>query len=222
MLRELIHLARHAPRVLALKQKLSQAELYDVLIERADDAGFRERRARLVGDLRGDVLEIGCGTGRTFEHYDARARVRAIDFDEDFLVRARPRLRENITMERADAQSLPFADESFDAVVVCLVLCSIPNVPKAIAEAKRVLKKGGELRAIEHVISDRAIAGALMHAVDPLWLRLNEQGCHLDRDTITDVRAAFDDVRVEESFQIFSAGLPAFPMVSLRATRRAD
>ncbi len=217
MLRELIHLARHAPSVLALKKKLSQVDLYDTLIERADDAGFRERRASLVSDLRGDVLEIGCGTGHTFAHYAEGARVRAVDVDDDFIARAHTRIRPNITIEKADAQSLPFEDESFDAVVVCLVLCSIPDPMRALAEMKRVLRKTGELRAIEHVISDHAISGTLMRAVDPVWLRLNEQGCHMDRDTLKEARSVFDDVRIEESFQIFSAGLPAFPMVAFVA-----
>jgi SAM-dependent methyltransferase len=219
MLRELIHLARHAPATLALKKKSSQVDLYDTVIQRADDAGFRERRARLVSDLRGDVLEIGCGTGFTFAHYDERARVRAIDIDDDFLERARTRARPNVTIARGDAQLLAFEDESFDAVVVCLVLCSVPDAARVLAECKRVLRKGGELRAIEHVISEGAIAAPLMRAVDPLWLRLNEQGCHMDRDTLRDVRGVFDDVVLVERFQIFSAGLPAFPMVTIAAKR---
>ncbi len=223
MLRELIHLARHAPSVLALKKKLSQVDLYDTVMERADAAGFRERRVWLASDLRGDVLEIGCGTGFMFELYNRDARVRAIDVDDDFIARAKTRAAgldgANITVEHADACALPFPDESFDAIVVCLVLCSIPDPARALAEAKRVLRRGGELRAIEHVISDRAIPGALMHAADPVWLRLNEQGCHMDRDTLTTMRSTFDAVEVVDRFQIYSAGLPAFPMLALRAKK---
>ncbi len=166
------------------------------------------------------MLEIGCGTGMMFEHYAAEGvRVRAIDNDDAFLERARTRLRPNVELLKADARHLPFADESFDAVVACLVFCSIPEPEVAFAEAKRVLRRGGELRLIEHVASDRPLPRALMHAADPLWLWLNHQGCHMDRDTAATVRAAFPSVEVTERFQVWSAGLPAFPMIALRARR---
>jgi ubiquinone/menaquinone biosynthesis C-methylase UbiE len=218
MLRELIHLARHAPETLSLKRTLDQAELYDTVITRADDAGFRARRTGLVSDLRGDVLEIGCGTGFMFDHYGSAARVVAIDTEEAFLDRARARIGErSIDAMHADAQKLPFPDASFDAVVACLVFCSIPDARAAFAEAKRVLRPGAELRMIEHVRSDHAISAALMNLADPIWLRLNEQGCHMNRDTLSIARSIFDHVDVTERFQIFSAGLPAFPMLTLRA-----
>jgi hypothetical protein len=62
------------------------------------------------------------------------------------------------------------------------------------------------------------MARTLMHAVDPLWVWINEQGCHMDRDTLAQVRTTFGDVSVEH-FQIYSNGLPAFPMCSLRVTK---
>ena len=221
MLRELIHLARHAPKTLALKRRLSHVDLYDAVMQDADDAGFRAHRAWLASDLRGDVLEIGCGTGFMFSHYLTEARVHAIDVDEDFLTRGRERAARhpNIEVSRADAQALPFADASFDAVVACLVFCSIPDAAQALHEAKRVLRPTGTLRLIEHVCSHRPISRLLMHAADPIWLRLNEQGCHMDRDTTETVRSVFGDVRVVDEFQIYSSTLPAFPMVSLHARK---
>lgn len=218
MLRELIHLARHAPETLSLKRKLDQATLYDTVIARADDAGFRARRTGLVSDLHGNVLEIGCGTGFMFDHYGPAAHVVAIDTDEAFLACARSRIGErSIDAMQADAQRLPFPDASFDAAVACLVFCSIPDARAAFAEVKRVLRPGAGLRMIEHVVSEHAISAALMNLADPIWLRLNEQGCHMNRDTLSVARAVFDHVEVTERFQIFSAGLPAFPMLSLRA-----
>jgi SAM-dependent methyltransferase len=211
MLRELIHLARHVPGTLALKRRLEQVDLYETVMESANAAGFLERRRALVGDLTGDVLEVGCGTGLMFTHYGSAARVRAIDVDDAFLDRARTRATPHIEVSVADAQHLPFDDASFDAVVSCLVFCSIPDAKRALAEARRVLKPGGKLRMVEHVISEHAIAAGLMHLVDPLWLWLNEQGCHMDCDTVSLVRDAFGDIHTER-FQIYSDGLPAFPM----------
>jgi SAM-dependent methyltransferase len=218
MLRELVHLARHAPSVLLLKRKLDHVELYETVMKRADDAGLVDRRRALADGLVGDVLEVGCGTGFMFEHYPPAARVRAIDIDDVFLEHARARVTPNVEVMLADAQALPFPDASFDAVVSALVFCSIPDAGRALAEARRVLRTGGEMRMIEHVVSARPIARTLMRAVDPLWLWMNEQGCHMDRDTVAQVRTTFGDAVVEH-FQIFSNGLPAFPMCSIRAKK---
>jgi len=218
MLRELIHLARHAPGALALSRRLDKVDLYETIMQRGEEAGFRAWRDWLAKDLAGDVLEIGCGTGFMFEHYARTARVIAIDVEEDFLARARPRAEgKRIEVRAADAESLPFPDASFDFVIASLVFCSIPHAARALAEAKRVLKPGGELRLVEHVVSSRPLSRALMHATDPIWLHLNGQGCHMDRDTVATVREVFDHVEIVERFKIFSDGLPAFPMVALRA-----
>ncbi len=221
MLRELIHLARHAPATLLLKRRVDQVELYETVMARANDAGLAERRRALVSDLEGDVLEIGCGTGLQFEHYSEQARVRAIDMDDRFLELARTRATSSIHISHGDAEKLPFPDASFDAVVACLVFCSVPNAARAFAEVKRVLRPGGEIRMLEHVVSDGAIAASLMRTFDPLWLRLNEQGCHMDRDTIARAREVFGELDIDR-FQIFSAGLPAFPMCVMKSAWRGE
>ncbi|MHC4819564.1 MAG: hypothetical protein ACYTF8_16085, partial [Planctomycetota bacterium] len=71
MLREIAHFVRHVPGVVRLGVTRSHADVFAVLMERADAAGLAAWRARLVGDVRGHVLEIGCGTGSMFRHYAA-------------------------------------------------------------------------------------------------------------------------------------------------------
>ena len=154
-----------------------------------------------------------------FAHYARGARVRAIEIDDDMIARARTRATPNVEILQADAEALPFPDASFDAAVSCLVFCSIPHAERALAEVHRVLRTGGELRMMEHVVSPSPVARTLMRAFDPVWLHLNGQGCHLSRDTVQDVREVLGDVTAEP-FQIFSAGMPAFPMRSIRARRR--
>src|SRR5688572_31778372 len=88
MIREVFHFLRHAPATLKLKKGLSQAELYDTLMDRADAAGLGARRDALVEGLHGDVLEIGAGTGRMFRRYRADARVTAIEPDPAFRERS--------------------------------------------------------------------------------------------------------------------------------------
>jgi ubiquinone/menaquinone biosynthesis C-methylase UbiE len=184
-------------------------------MERAEARGLGAARAKLGGAARGRVLEVGCGTGMLFAHYTDQVEVVAIDTDEKFLARARDRAEAaaaRIEVAVGDVTALPYPDASFDEVVAFLVLCSVPDVAKALAECKRVLKPGGALRLFEHVVSESPGAAKWMKRVDPLWLRANGQGCHLDRDTVADVeRAGFTIAELEKS-QLWSPGLPAFPL----------
>ncbi len=222
MLRELFHLARHAPATLRLKSRLPQVDLYDELMLRGEAAGMAAHRRALVSDLLGEVLEIGSGTGLMFEHYPAEVKLTALELDGDFLARAGDRARSaaaDVTLLRGDAASLAFPEEAFDAVVSSLVLCSVESPADALAEIARVLRPGAPLRLIEHVVSERPVAAALMRAADPLWLHLNGQGCRMARDTVATVGEAGFVVESVEAFQVFSPGLPAFPMRAIRARR---
>jgi SAM-dependent methyltransferase len=222
VLRELGLFVRSAPGALALKARLSQAELYDVLIGRMDDAGLAARRDALVGDLDGRVLEVGAGTGLDFARYPATARVTALEPDPAFAARATARAAAAaaaIELVDGRGEALPFADASFDAVVFGLVLCSVGDVGAVLAEAHRVLRPGGALRLLEHVRSDRPVAGALMVAVNPLWRLLNGQGCNLHRRPLPAIEAAGFVVEEVERFQVFAEGIPAFPMQLIRARK---
>jgi SAM-dependent methyltransferase len=173
-------------------------------------------RARLVGDLEGDILEIGCGTGATFEHYAAAATVTATDYSEHMLPKARSAADAadaSIELRQADAGALPFDDASFDAAVSTLVLCSVPDLDQALSELRRVLRPGGALRIFEHVRSDRAWVAGLQRVVNPAW-GLVADGCHLNRDTASAVKAAGFGVEREEQPQ--SSALP-FKSIALFA-----
>jgi SAM-dependent methyltransferase len=219
---ELGHFLRHAPATLALKARLSPAALYATLIERADAAGLAARRAALVRDLRGHVVEIGCGTGAMFAHYAGPVRVTAVEPDESFGARAVAAAAAAAVPTEvifASGDALPLADASCDAAVLALVLCSVRSVDAVCAEIARVVRPGGAVRLLEHVRSPRAVAGALMRAIDPLWYVLNGQGCHLHRDPLPALARAGLRVDAIEPFQIWSPGLPAFPMRLIDAVR---
>lgn len=220
MLRELAHFARHAPHALRLKRRLSQAELYDQLCGAGEDAGMAAWRARLVEDLTGDVIEIGSGTGFMFPYYAAGARVTAVEPDAAFAALAAPRAAAAaaaITLVDGSAEELPGPPRSRDAAVVGLVLCSVRNPDTVLGELARVLRPGAPLRLVEHVRSPRVVAGALMRAVNPLWLALNAQGCNMHRDPLPLIRDAGFLVERVEPFQIFTPGIPAFPMRAIWA-----
>jgi ubiquinone/menaquinone biosynthesis C-methylase UbiE len=142
------------------------------------------------------VLELGVGTGLNLPLYPPEVgEVTGIDPDESMLRQAgrrADRAAVPVRLVPAPAEELPFEAAGFDAVVVTLALCTIPEPGIALREARRVLKPGGEFRALEHVRVEGI--GRLQEVATPVWKRV-AGGCHLDRDTLDRVRAAGFEVR---------------------------
>jgi ubiquinone/menaquinone biosynthesis C-methylase UbiE len=154
--------------------------------------GLGALRRWTTAPLRGRVLELGCGTGLNLEHYPAAAAVLGLEPDAARLALAVPRAASaaaSVTLCAASAESLPFPAASFDAAAGTLVFCTIPDPARALAELRRVLVPGGELRLLEHVRLAHPLVGAFQDAIAPLWYRLAE-GCHPNRDTVGTLRAA--------------------------------
>ena len=164
---------------------------YDRLMERVERAGLRERRSRLLRALEGDVLEIGAGTGLGLPHYERAARVVQLEPDRHLrrqLERKRALARVPVEIVPGEAEALPFPDESFDAVVSTLVLCSVRDPGRALAEIRRVLRPEGRLVLIEHVRGESALGG-WQDLLAPLH-RLLAGGCSPNRRTAETVQAA--------------------------------
>lgn len=146
------------------------------------------------------ILELGVGTGKSFPFYPSAAEVTAIDISEKMLGRARrraERLGTNVELQVADAQCLPFADSSFDTVVTTFVFCSVPDALQGLREAKRVLKRGGKLLMLEHVLSEILWLRRVMRWLDPVTHRL--WGAHIDRETVkTVIAAGFEITEVQD------------------------
>ena len=161
------------------------AQLYDRLTASEERRLLSDARRALLADLGGDVIEIGAGTGRNFPYYPPAARLTATDRSPHMLRKAQRKLgaaQAAITLRRADAQTLPFADAAFDHAVGTLVLCSVPEPRRALAEIARVTKPGGRVRLIEHVRADGRQTARMQRLLTPIW-RIVGDGCHLDRDT---------------------------------------
>ena len=184
------------------------AAVYDHLVTEGE---LEPRRAVLLAGLRGDVLEIGAGTGANFAHYPPEAHVTALEPDPFMAARARRKLAAaalaSIEVREEPAESLPFADASFDAVVSTLVLCTVDDVTRSLAEIRRVLRPGGEFRFLEHVRAE-GIFGRVQDVIQPVygWC---VAGCHSNRRTEDALRAAGFEVAPVERFR-----LPPFPAVS--------
>jgi ubiquinone/menaquinone biosynthesis C-methylase UbiE len=191
------------------------AAWYD-FFDRMGDERLLPLRDRLVANLHSHVLEVGCGTGKNLEHYrwEQIASLEATEPDPFMLRRARERLarldgdtRAKVRLTEAPAEALPFPDAQFDAVVSCLVLCTVAELPRALVEMRRVLKPGGELRLLEHVARDDGMR-RVQGAVQPVYGWFSA-GCRLDRRTEDAVRAVGFELEVQERTS-FSPLHPAF------------
>jgi ubiquinone/menaquinone biosynthesis C-methylase UbiE len=173
--------------------------LYDLLARRAERAGIGQLRHDLLADLEGDVIEIGSGTGASLPYYERATRVVAVEPDASMAKRLPAKVAEAkvpIEVVSTRGQTLPFPDETFDAAVAAFVLCSVEDQGEVLAEARRVLRPGGKLVVLEHVLGEGGTA-RWQNRLTPLHKRMSGN-CHLNRDTRAAVaRAGFDVTGVE-------------------------
>ncbi|MEU7842054.1 methyltransferase domain-containing protein [Micromonospora sp. NPDC049114] len=171
------------------------ARVYERLSIAMDRAGTAAFRRDLVAGLTGRVLEVGAGNGRMFTHYPPTVtEVVAVEPERRLraaAVRAAPAAPVPITVVDGVAEALPAADGEFDAVVVALVLCTVPDQAAALAEIHRVLRPAGQLRFFEHVAAEESgrLRRVQRFSDATLWPKLFA-GCHTGRDTTAAIEAA--------------------------------
>lgn len=201
------------------------ARLYGALAPISELGGGPGARRELLAGLGGEVVELGCGSGLNFRHYPAEvSRVAALEPEPRLRrIAARAARRAGAAFAVLDgvAEALPFPDGSQDAVVSALVLCSVDDLQAALAEARRVLRPGGELRFLEHVRGP-GVGGSVEDLVDPLWSRV-VGGCHLNRDTVAEVERAGLRIQAVRALptRVLGAPLPVPRLLLGRAVRPA-
>jgi SAM-dependent methyltransferase len=170
------------------------ARVFDCISPSIEREAGRHRAALLAG-LSGRVVELGAGNGANFEHYPATVE-EVVAFEPEAYLRQKATAAAHaaavpVSVGDAVAEVLPLEQRSVDAAVASLVLCSVSDPERALAELRRVLKPGGELRFFEHVRSDDPRKARLQRRLDGsgLWPRL-AGGCHCARDTIAAIEAA--------------------------------
>jgi ubiquinone/menaquinone biosynthesis C-methylase UbiE len=177
--------------------------IYDRGFKATEEAGLREMRRELVAQARGRVLELGAGTGLNMELYPHEGIDRLVltEPDPHMFKQLRQRAKEGCPgaeLLEAGAEALPAEDDSFDTVVVTLVLCTVPNQPAALREISRVLAPGGQLLFLEHVRAHDAGLAKWQDRLEKPWRFLGD-GCHCNRDTVAAIGAAgFELAEVEE------------------------
>ncbi len=221
MIREIYYVLRYGRSVQKRQKEMGLVEFQKDLVRREDAEGYGELRSSLVGDLEGDILEIGAGTGATFQYYGPKAKVTAIEPHDQFraaAVEAAHNAPAQIQVVPGEGENLPFEDASFDVVSASRVLCSVTSPAKTLEEFKRVLRPGGEIRLLEHVRSEHLLAGPMMDLLNPIWLRINKIGCNWNRRTVEEVKAAGFVIRSLEPYKIYSKASPAaFPLRMIKA-----
>jgi len=150
-----------------------------------DNKQNRRIRARVCGDLEGDVVEIGFGTGLNLPHLPAGVTLlRAVEPSELGVHIARDRINSSpvpVQIVGLDGQHLPFEDHSADAVLSTWTLCTIPDAVAALREVRRVLRPGGMLHFVEHGTAPDAGVRRWQDRLNGVQRRLG-CGCNLNRD----------------------------------------
>jgi ubiquinone/menaquinone biosynthesis C-methylase UbiE len=197
------------------------AFLYD-LGARLSGERLAPLRELVAGEARGRVLEIGCGTGANLEYYRWAYvdSLEASDPDPYMLRRAQhwlrrlpPYVKEKLKLARTPAETLPYEDASFDVVISTLVLCSVKDLDKSIAEVKRVLKPGGQFRLLEHV-AGTGWEYRCQRVLQPVYGVLASR-CRLTRRTEETLRNAGFQVEIEQRTR-FGPLFPAFVAVATK------
>lgn len=199
---------------------------YARLAPMEEKRGADAHRRELLADLSGRVVEVGAGTGINFAYYpDTVTEVLAVEPEPYLRTIATNAARlapVPVTVLDGVADQLPLQDESCDAAVVSLVLCSVPDQASALTELHRVIRPGGGLRFYEYVRASTPRIAHVQEVLDVVWPHLGG-GCHASRDTLTAIRnAGFEVTQLQEfTFRPSIVTAPVAPHILGRARRQS-
>lgn len=181
------------------------AKFYDASMRSMECACLAEWRRKLLCRAEGEVLEIGAGTGANLAYYPTSVSKLVLTEPDRYM---RAQLVENAAdsyrgecrIESYGAERIELPDRSFDTVVSTLVLCSVSSPSVALMEMRRLLRPGGSLLFIEHVVAkDRPRLHRWQRFFNPAWRRICGN-CHLTRDTEQAImNAGFEGASIERT-----------------------
>lgn len=175
-------------------------------------------RKELLAGLSGEVLEVGAGSGLSFRHYPPSVTgLLALEPERYLRAKAEIAARQApiaVSVRDGQAEALPLQSGSLDAAVVSLVLCSVHDLGAALAELRRVLRAGGQLRFLEHVRSAQPQKARLQGVLDGsgLWPAL-AGGCHCARGTVDAIEAAGFTIEQIRTLQLGPSWMPTNPVM---------
>lgn len=186
-----------------ISQKYDRFALWYDWIERIPELlGVNKLRQEILQRASGSVLEVAIGTGKNLSHYRRASRIIGTDASKEMLAiaqRRASRLQLNVSFLLANAEALPFPDETFDTVVSSLSTCTFPDPVAALKEMARVCRPAGRVLLLEHGRSDR---DWLARFQDRTAERHAKQlGCHWNRNSLELVRLA--GLEIKEAQRVF-------------------
>lgn len=170
--------------------------IYDIFMYPLERLHLISLRKELIPKSRGDVLEIGAGTGVNFRYYKSDLIDKITVVDKEINKTARKRALDNMKFIEGDAIKLPFEDNSFDTVVETLLLCSVDGEDKAIEEIYRVLKPGGGFIHIDHTVPEGKILKDIFNLAAPIW-RFFSRSCRINKTYKHSIENAGFDNEIE-------------------------
>jgi ubiquinone/menaquinone biosynthesis C-methylase UbiE len=180
-----------------------------ILNKAMDTKVERAARERVCAGLHGQVVEIGFGSGLNASYYPPDVtKVLAVEPSKVSMQLAEPRIAASsaeVELAGLDGQHLDLPSEQFDAVLSTWTLCTIPDLATALAEIRRVLKRGGAFHFVEHGHAPDANIARWQERLEPLNKRLFG-GCHLTRTITDDIEHA--DFRIDHVDNYYAEGVP--------------
>jgi SAM-dependent methyltransferase len=201
------------------------SRVYPYIARAGEKGGAGEHRRALLAGLSGRVIEVGAGHGLNFAYYPPTVtEVVAVEPEahlRDLAQRAAEQVTVGVNVVAGSAETLPADDGGFDAAVVSLVLCSVPDQDLALREIHRVLRADGELRFYEHVIALEPRAARVQRVLDATIYPYFTGGCHCARDTGAAIGGAGFQIEREERIAFKPSPLaPTIPHILGTARRQ--
>lgn len=167
------------------------AKMYDPFMKRFEQEFLLHKRQKLLQDIQGNVMEIGCGTGINFSIYNENAKVIACEPSAAMLGYAYERLEKKTIKAEIELVHAGIGDaelenyvpaNGFDAIVCTLVLCTVPDQEAAILDIKKWLKPSGKLYILEHIRATTTLGQFFQNLLNPVQ-KVIAEGCNLNRAT---------------------------------------
>lgn len=198
------------------------AQSYDLAMRKTEQRCLNQWRKDLLGQATGDLLEIGAGTGSNLPHYPTTLSTITLSEPDPQM---RRKLQQKLATEKKleitvadwNAEQINLPDQSLDTIVSSLVLCSVGNQYQTLNELHRVLRPGGQLLFLEHIIAAEIKTVRWQKWIEPAWRRCSGN-CHLTRDTANNIEAA--GLRIEQLHEAEIIGAPAILQRTVRGRAR--
>jgi ubiquinone/menaquinone biosynthesis C-methylase UbiE len=200
------------------------ARVYERIAIVGEKRGTGEHRRALLDGCAGRVIEVGAGSGANFAYYPTSvSEVLAIEPESYLRAQARRACLDApvpVSVADGNADRLSVAAASFDVGVVSLVLCSVADQQRALAELFGAIRPGGELRFYEHVVAHTSRQAGVQRLADATFWPHIAGGCHLARDTTRAIELAGFEIETCRRFAYSPAPLtPRLPHILGRAIR---